>query len=207
MLALPSIQWRFECQRSLDRRAILAGVVVVPAFAMPAIAAPAHLDKAARSPTAAIVAAIDMPERLFEIEKEVGDLALKIRVAGNAWDTAEEAAFDWDRQNPKPVMPDFPSSRNGWQNRVAQVLNDGGTSANAVEAIFGVTTPERTKQEGEHAEAVTEWEARRAAARNESGYLAAKNSYERLIDDQETLFEEAAEIGPPRSAKSYARRV
>ena len=191
----------------LNRRAILAGAVVVPAFAMPAIAAPAPFDKAARSPTAAIVAATNMPERLFEIEKEVGDLAPKIRVAGDAWDAAEEAAFDWDRQNPKPVMPDFPSSRNGWQNRVAQVLNDGGTSADAVEAIFGVTTPERAKQEAEHAEAVTEWEARRGAARNESGYLAAKNSYERLIDDRETLFEEAAEIRPARSAESYARRV
>jgi hypothetical protein len=170
------------------RRAILAGTAAVSTLAVPTS------PVAARVQTSLSASAAEL--RLFEIEKEVRELALKIRTAGDTWDAAEKAAFDWDRQNPKPVMPDFPSSRNGWQNRVAQVLNDGGTSADAVEAILGVTTPERTKQEAEHVEAVTEWEARRGAARNESGYLAAKNSYERLIDDEETLFEEAAEIRP-----------
>lgn len=180
---------------TLNRRAILAGAATVAAVVQPGAVRIANAR-----PVELIVGDGAGPAhaelQLFEIEQEVRDLDLKIKVAGDAWDVVQNADIEWKRQNPKPAEPsatgDLPA---GWRERGAQIIKEGdSTFRDLCDAIFEPKNQDRARQKAEYVEALAQWEARYAAALDEIGYSAAQDTYEGLIDDQDALFEEAADI-------------
>lgn len=168
----------------VSRRYLISSVPAVAAGV--ALATPAIAGPALASPNAA-------ERKLFEIEAEVRELAEQAKLAGRAHTEAEVAMITWDRRNPKPTLPEIEQASE-------QAVDDW------IRASLAADDPKKFYEENPspnahvvaaddaHDKALEQHRDRRRAALDACRYEEREEAFERLVDEMNAKFEDAAVI-------------
>jgi hypothetical protein len=122
--------------------------------------------------------------RLFEIEAELKELNAQANAAGHVFSKAEEMMFEWARRNPKPTMRE---SRMEIEKNLDRV-----SGFKEFRCRLDIADEEAATRE--HNLAVGQWRTREQAAKRDCGHDVKKAAFDKLVDEMEALYEEAAEI-------------
>jgi hypothetical protein len=151
------------------RRAVLAGASAMPIVVI--------------AETAAAASKCD-EQRLFAIEAEVTELTARAKTAGHVFDEAEETMFEWRRRDPEPTVRE---SRKEIEKKFDPV-----SGFEELRWRFDDADLEAATQE--HDLAMNEWCAREQLAKNECGYDVKQAGFNKLLEEEEALYDEVAEI-------------